>query len=55
MEDKENAIIIHGVKHVLVNDKDWECTDCSLANLCNNTLCLHMFKQSHKHFEIKED
>lgn len=56
--DKENAIIIDGVKHILVNNtKPYNnCEDCSLLHLCCKLaaeyICEDIFDIKDKHFEI---
>ena len=61
---EKNEIVINGVHHVLVDDMFYDCDDCSLNEICINsidsvheTLCRLVYKENciDKHFEIKEE
>lgn len=54
--EKENAIIIDGVKHTLVKSKNYattDCLQCSLYDLCESNICEILFDTAKgNHFEI---
>ena len=61
---EKNEIVIDGVHHVLVDDGLSECSDCSLIEICTNSLesvhdvlCRIVYGENgiDKHFEIKEE
>ena len=57
---EKNEIVINGVHHVLVEDKDkaslsHDCENCSILSGCELSICEHLFNAEDSHFEIKEE
>ena len=57
---EKNEIVINGVHHVLVDDKDkdamcHDCENCSIFPGCEFSICAHLFNAEDSHFEIKEE
>ena len=57
MSNKENYIVINGVRYDLVPDSDQNCYDCDLFDKCltidaDTSFCTSIFDCRDSHFEI---